>query len=732
MAFAVGGSSSSHRAFGSLTIDARDFGVQADGNDCSVALQAAVDAAIASVQVRDGYSRTAIVRVPSASTNYILNNSVYLDSDQIGIEGEGRGVTCFSAGQFPQRPAFVLGLPRGSGCVRFGNQNTRYGALDPSYRVDLFGKLDGTVVGGANQRWGIRTKLDSVVQVQIGALLFAWKTQRQFTIEMCVDTGNGGQAMTPNLQIMGRGDIFRPAPWVITTGADGGIKFTFRTADQTGPGAPRRDLSFPLSGVGPFRISLQIDMDLGQAQAYVNGIQVAVSNSTWPAGLSLIADDWRPFFLGYSADGERGGGFHTDITFYGFLIAKGLRYKNNGAGQPQRCVDSTLVIGGQVPNDAFRYYGLSRYDTISGDSLVRFSTIESPSSLDRMVTFNEGPGLSERMYSGYLINEGAWLSGLGGMSSISLKGLTIGGKGHAQLIVVGGVLAAQIRDVRSFDGWHGIGSVNLGANYTVDVRDCLLSGTDAAYYGYWQVLNAQNLFFESYGNTIMRMVGSNLSLRDYFAGASGTADTFFRFHASSYGGGYALSDGYVNMEGDTLTGSSIHLDLEPYSQNYLSLKNTHFGTTGTAPAIRIRDVDPYSPESGRANAWLSCDNITLISSGPLLDIDGPRCFGDMKGIPNFVGTRLTHQKTFGSDCNIIIHESGFVGPPRSFAWYPGAHLLRNERPADGQFLEWRCVKEGTFGSLYPPEFVGTNPVQRSVSGLAGYAFTHLYITAVIN
>ncbi len=732
MAFAVGGTTSSRSPWGSHTIDARDYGVQADGNDCSAALQAAVDAAMLSIQVRDGTTRRAMVHVPSAQASYVLNNPVYIDSDNVGIQGEGRGVTCFATGQFPQKPGFVLGLPRGSGAIRNGVPNIRYGALDASYRLDLFGKLDTTAVSAPNIRWGIRTKHDSIVQVQCGALLLGWQSLRKFTIELCLDSGNGGQPMTPSVQIMGRGDSFAPAPWLLSCGSDGSLAFSFRTSDQVGPGNPRRGFVFPLTGVGPYRISVQIDMDLGQSQAYVNGVQVGITNGTWPPGLSLFYDDWKPFILGYSEDGERFGGVGSDISFLGFLLANGLRYKNNGIGKVQRCVDSIPILGGLAPNDGFRFYGMARYDIVSGDTLVRLSTLESPSSLDRMVTFNEGPGLFDRLLSGYFINQGAWLGGGGGISNNTLRGFTIGGKGHAVPILVGGVLGAQIQDIRAFGGWNGIGSINLGANYTVDVQDCFLSGTDAAYYGFWQILKAQNLFFESYGNTIMRLVGSNLSLRDFFATSSSSADTFFKFHKSGYGGGYSLTDGWINTEGETLTDSAIHFELHPFAQSYLNLKNIQLGTIGTAPVIRIRDTGNYNPPSGLGYGWLASDNLTVISSGPYIDIDGSRCFGEVKGAPNFSGVRLVHEGTFGTDCNIVIQESGYTGPPRTSSWYPGAHSLENRRPADGQYIEWRCIKAGVFGTPIPPTFVGTSPSQLSPDCLASYVLNHMYISVELN
>ena len=225
----------------------------------------------------------------------------------------------------------------------------------------------------------------------------------------------------------------------------------------------------------------------------------------------------------------------------------------------------------------------------------------------------------------------------------------------------------------------------------------------------------------------MRLVGCDLSLRDFFATSSSSASTFFKFHSSAYGGGYALTDGWINTEGDTLSDSAIHLEMHPYAQTYLSLKNLQIGSTGNAPAIRIRDTASYAPNSGLNYGWLSTDNVTVWSTGNLIDIDGSRCFGEVKGIPNFLGTRLVHQKTFGPDCNITVSESGFVAPPRTLSWYPGAHLLKNERPADGQFIEWRCVSEGIYGTSIPPVFVGTNPALSKQNSIAAYVLNHMYI-----
>jgi hypothetical protein len=53
-------------------------------------------------------------------------------------------------------------------------------------------------------------------------------------------------------------------------------------------------------------------------------------------------------------------------------------------------------------------------------------------------------------------------------------------------------------------------------------------------------------------------------------------------------------------------------------------------------------------------------------------------------------------------------------------------------PVDGQFVEWRCVTTGTYGTPTPPTWAGLNPISASRNPLAAYVLNHAYMTVILS
>ena len=96
------------------------------------------------------------------------------------------------------------------------------------------------------------------------------------------------------------------------------------------------------------------------------------------------------------------------------------------------------------------------------------------------------------------------------------------------------------------------------------------------------------------------------------------------------------------------------------------------------------------------------------------------------------GPQFNHRQKWGTNTNILIRDTKYVAPPRTFLWYNGAHALEVRSPVDNQFSEWRCVATGTYGTPTPPQWVGLNPLCLTTNGMAAYIMEQTYITVSLN
>ncbi len=640
----------------SATVDAHAFGVLANGKDCSIALQKAVDHALDLAGPIDGGMHRAVVFVPSSRKNYLLENPVWIDNSRVEIVGGGLGRTVFETAQFPARPAFIVGLPRGSGARRDFQPKQVYGQLNASDRFDLFGRLDTSLASHPKTRFGLRLPKDGMVQVQVGPLVRGWESLKQMTLEVCLATRNGEGSLGLG-QILGRGNDISPAPWILRVAEPGFLNFEFRTAELSGPDNPRRSIRFPVEGKGFSRISIQIDLMAASAQAYVNGVQVAVTNHgvPWPAGNHFTQEDSPPFIIGEAESPDGKLARDRDISILGFLISNKLRYKDSGPGKRQTCLESHVGLTDGTPNDSYRYGPGATSQALATDIIIRYLGSETPSGLDRLVAFQRGPGAFGTGFVGYILNKAASGGpGTGGISGNAFRGFSVvGAAGLNQCIAVGNVLDLTIENVRVSGGWHGIGSINLGANYPVDVMNCRLSGVDAAYYGFWQYARIMNTNFEDYTYNAARFVGSSSVIRGSFVRDSQTAECFFKYQASQYGGQHLLDDVKVNTEGDRVKIAAIYMEQHPFTQSMLTVRDCYIGTTGSAPVIKLVDMVPLNTD-GLGPGTVVIENVSANTSAAFLEINGPSWYGRVQIPPGHPGKGVVDLNKFAGERKLQI------------------------------------------------------------------------------
>ena len=748
MGSAIGGGSESRSSVGLFWVDVRDYGAKpANGFDCSAAFQAAVDSLAARITARlvvdPSFRTVGTVFIPADTQTYYLSLPVWVDSPFIEIRGEGQG-TQIAMMPGVCHPLFIFGLRR-AGQLQYNSQTVNL-AADSRYRPDLFGKLDATAVPAVGQRWGYRSRGDSLIQSQAsplsagsqsldgsyGADHFAETTG--LTIEFAVEGPSGG-VMPSGLPIAGLGVATKGQtyPFVLYTGADNRYTILFCTqAARFGPSVTRR-LDFSSGSLtGVQKIAIQIDLVNAAVSAYVNGVQVATTNSLqadWAPGLHFTENDYFPMLIGNMGGDRPSLGSLTgfDFNLYGFLLSRTVRYLSNGVGQPQTRADAPTA----TVTDRYRYF-TPRYGSESDPGMIGYLTFaENPSNLGRLLSVQGGPAAQNQVGSAFLIH--CLQTNPGGIAENGIHDIhLIGGHIYGQNIMVAQVLEMKISGVRSSDSYHGIGSLSLGANYLVRVDDCVLDSSESGYFALDQGLWMRNVYFVSSGRATMRFVGSFVDAQNLFiAFHSNNSQSSIKIHASDYGGNYAFRNMNVDYEGDTFAHTAIYCEAHPYaSATSLRLQDIYLGTVGRAAILTLKDHEPFFSTSILVVDNLQANTGDFIAA---LDLDGPGWYGEIK---NLVGIgqspRIIHRAKYGDVANVVIREAKFKAPPRSSNWHAGAHVLDVPAPSDGQYSEWRCVSGGTYGTAVPPNWAGLSPLNVGLGSLAGYVLNQGYISAALS
>ena len=742
MTLAIGGQGVANPSHDPYWVNVTDFGARADSTfDNTAAFQSAVDAVAAKIAatLQPGLRTVGTVFIPGAVQTYMLYKSVWVDSSFIEIRGEGRGTRISS---FPQtnHAHFIFGLRR-QATVHVNNQ-TRTLVADSNYRPDLFGKLDATAAPRVGTRWGFRSHGDALIQSQVSPLSVGcrslrgdftadnWIETKQLTLEFAVEGPNGG-VMPGSMQLFGMGDTSSGTayPYFVYTTAPNMYQIKFDTQAAAFGDHQSRTFWFSSgSATGVQRITIQIDLVASQVSAYVNGTQATVNGilgPNWGPGLQFAENDYFPMLIA-DAGGNRpslGNANGFDFSLYGMLCSRAIRYRNDGAGQPQRRLDNPV----NVINDGYRYFTANADDP---GMMGYLAFTEDPATNTRLLNVQGGPAVGVHVSSAYLLH--AYQSLPGGILDNAIRDVHLmGGHLYGQNIAVGQVIDLKITGVRSTDAYHAIGSLSNGANYTVRLEDCVLDATDSGYFGLDQGLWARNIIFAGAGRATMRFVGCNVHMENLFVTyASPNNQATIKIHAGDYGGNYTFDTLTVDYEGDVYLQSAIYCEAHPYAAaTSLKLKDINLGTIGNAALITLRDGLTWFPE-----AYLSVDNLQAYTNQfrTALDLEGPKWRGEIKGLAIGDAPRVSHTHKYGDGSNVVIRETGFKAPPRKNAWCSGAHSFEVRVPADGQFAEWRCLASGAYGTATPPVWVGLNPMNVSAGSMAGYVLNHAYITATLS
>ncbi len=191
-----------------------------------------------------------------------------------------------------------------------------------------------------------------------------------------------------------------------------------------------------------------------------------------------------------------------DITLCGLHTSAGLRYAD---------ADDLLGRDGKQPiDDALRYF-TNDAQTMAFLPLEDDPPVEGSHTQAMLVTVQHGAAAGDAKQKGYgYFRSPAAICGVGHprVSDMTIRPGPTWGVG----IVNWNTLSATYRNLDLRGGYWAIGDLYLGAQYPFDVRDCLLSGSDAAWCGMSNILYFQNVTIRPVGRCGILLSGSNCML----------------------------------------------------------------------------------------------------------------------------------------------------------------------------------------------------------------------------
>lgn len=558
-----------------------DFGA---GNPLDHALNNdAFEKAIASASqaMRDagsgqGVGRRAVVYVPPTTKPWRITRPILIDAPHVHLAGDPQ--TASAVELVGLDSVVMLAVPRAP-----------VTCFDPSTW------LDGSVDASLGKMIGIRTGPKTFMQFQGNALqlgqrlaetnetLDGWRTVNQLTIDAFVGYDDGfAPSAEQGVPLFGLGSAGGdPSPWAVRM-VGGELDFAFRTRDQ-GPvtqWAPYRSVRWrlPERQARRWRLSIQVDLRLGVAHAWVDGVYLTQSSAyNWPAPGAYFAENLHaPFMLGSEGLDAFGG------TTGSSLLVAGLKLSNRPLYRPQ--------AGPQQRLDDMRITDQTRYFRLESSTLALLPMTPGP-RLDRsLVSVSQGEasyfGLASAVFTG------GDTSTFPGRINQAVKHLHISGWHGGAGIHFGRVLDPVIEDVKIGSVQDGIASWHCGAAYRIFVRDAGVNATRAAFAGSTCLARIDG-FRASAGRVTLLLRSSHLEASGVeVRQPSASMLNFARVVPGEYcPGGLTLRDSLHDLEGHTFDddGALIHAAAGTMWPAQVRVDGLQFGTVGQCPVFELAE-----------------------------------------------------------------------------------------------------------------------------------------------
>jgi hypothetical protein len=575
------------------------------GGDSSVALQATIDAAQAYTAADPGASATVLL----PQNNFTVTRPIYIDGNRITVAGRGVG-SRLGAIDYYGGPLLAMGVRRLTPAeAAFHRVPTSH--LDASAgpgRKALATRGTHALLVGQSQ-----IGLGGAPPGKSGASCDYWQGGK-YTIEFLLAKPAGAK-WVHTFGILGAASFNMsngdPLFWrktetgfnVLATYADGtNVEILFST-----PGLPQG-----AEDKGPWRVCLQIDNTAGTAYAWVNN-KAAVTKSTPPMKPGLLLREptgGTPFTIGsVIGAGPANMAQVTNLVCEGYMMSRGLKYLQ---GKPtQARVDGTRV------DDAGRYF----VPTVGEVQTAAYLPLNDPPKTHVAVQTNGTR------------NVGFWTSGLNfekASEALALENLSLR-SGEQAAVQVGMSWGLRFDRVTTHTGsLAGIASLGYGCTYPVTISRCTLSGNEAAYFGFHQLISARDNSFHFTGRQGLLLLGGNVSMEDtFFAFSAPYTQAYIRLlNANGYGALYSFRRTLIDDELSHPRDALIHVQQAAACYTRLVVDGLDASANGPRGSVWL---EGYGTD--RQQGWYAAKvdlrsiGVMNLQVGPGLRVDGPGWFG---------------------------------------------------------------------------------------------------------
>jgi hypothetical protein len=375
--------------------------------------------------------------------------------------------------------------------------------------------------------------------------------------------------------------------WKLTLNSSGDLTFDLTLADG-------KSKSFVVGrhcqDMGTYRLAVQVDFATRSVQAWLAKPGTAEPTRTCDDRATLPErSGFRQVECGYFiiAGGDGGPAASngrmippTDITVCGLHTSAALRY-----------ADSEKLLrrdDASITDDHFRYF--TNDDGTVALLPLTDSPDDSPSETSKLlVTIQHGNGAGDARQKGYgLFKVPQQVYGIGRprISDITLKPGPVWGVG----ILNWHTLDMQLTHVDIRGGFYAVGDLSHGAQYTLNVRDCMLSGSEAAFNGSSNIIYMKDVTIDPVGRYGMLLAGSSTVMEHVTFGDPRVHRSEYYFRdtgAVCYGGMNLLNDVHADAPAGSVYPSKAAFSMETiaYSRASLVMRDCSVANMGPKAAF---------------------------------------------------------------------------------------------------------------------------------------------------
>jgi hypothetical protein len=381
--------------------------------------------------------------------------------------------------------------------------------------------------------------------------------------------------------------------------------------------------------LGLFRIILQFDFAAGKLQVWVRWPKstawVRTVDRSFPAGSRFFPTKKSSFFFAGHPNGSPYANrseyeVPSDYTLCGLHMANSLRYADGE--------DCRVRETGRLPTDRFAYFdndpGTMAYLPLTDHG-------EDLKNTGYLVTQVLGDAAGERGTIGYGI---LWPGAIiWGRQHLRVSDMTIlAGKTWGAGIVNWQGLDNKFWNLTVRGGFYAIGDLPYGCSYTTDIRDCILSGSQAAFYGDYSAVSMKRVTIAPCGRYGIFLCGTNADLDGVeFRDPTTRQTEYYIVHdGQTYAGNYLFTRLLGENNRQSMFPSGGAIAFTHIYPSVIEMRDCRFSNMGLDAAwLTMSYSRPPSPKM----LWLTGCRYTGTPIAALLRTDDPDVQGVIEDCP---------------------------------------------------------------------------------------------------